>query len=51
MCHPGINDEDLAQARTRLRRQREQELEAVSDAGLRERAEELGIKLISYREL
>jgi hopanoid biosynthesis associated protein HpnK len=51
MCHPGISDEDLAQARTRLRRQREQELEAVSDAGLRERAGELGIKLISYREL
>ena len=51
MCHPGINDDDLAKARTRLRRQRERELEAVSDPGLRERAQELGIELISYREL
>jgi len=51
MCHPGINDDDLAKAHTRLRFQRERELEAVSDPGLRELAQELGITLISYREL
>jgi chitin disaccharide deacetylase len=51
MCHPGINDDDLAKAHTRLRYQRERELEAVSDPRLREFARECGIKLISYREL
>lgn len=51
MCHPGINDEDLAKAHTRLRHERERELEALSDPGLRGFARELGIELISYREL
>jgi predicted glycoside hydrolase/deacetylase ChbG (UPF0249 family) len=51
MCHPGINDDDLAKAHTRLRQERERELEALSDPGLRELAQELGIELISYREL
>lgn len=51
MCHPGINDDDLAKARTRLRQSRQRELEALSDPGLRALAQELGIKLISYREL
>jgi predicted glycoside hydrolase/deacetylase ChbG (UPF0249 family) len=51
MCHPGLNDDDLAKARTRLTDSRERELEAVSDSSLRDLARELGIELISYREL
>jgi hopanoid biosynthesis associated protein HpnK len=51
MCHPGINDDDLAKAHTRLRQERERELDALSDPGLRGLAQELGIELISYREL
>lgn len=51
MCHPGINDDDLAKAHTRLRQSRQRELEALCDPGLRELAQQLGIRLISYREL
>lgn len=51
MCHPGINDDDLAKAHTRLRQERERELETLRDPGLRGFAQELGIELISYREL
>lgn len=51
MCHPGIDDDDLAKAHTRLRQARARELEALSDPGLRGIARELGIELISYREL
>lgn len=51
MCHPGIYDDDLARAHTRLKRERERELEAVSDPKLRQFAEERGIELITYREL
>lgn len=51
MCHPGINDDDLEKAHTRLRAARARELEAVSDPSLRELAAELGIELVSYREL
>ena len=51
MCHPGINDDELAKAHTRLRDERAGELEAVSDPSLRELAKKLGVELISYREL
>ena len=51
MCHPGIYDGDLESARTRLKRERERELEALSDVGLRCVAEERGIELINFREL
>lgn len=51
MCHPGIYDDDLAKAHTRLRDERARELEAVSDPSLRELAQKLGVELISYREL
>jgi predicted glycoside hydrolase/deacetylase ChbG (UPF0249 family) len=51
MCHPGIFDDDLKNAHTRLKQQRERELEAVGDSTLRASAQELGIELISYREL
>ena len=51
MCHPGICDDDLARARTRLKRERERELAAVGDPALRQFAHERGIELINYREL
>lgn len=51
MCHPGINDIDLEGAPTRLKRQRELELEALCDPGLRLLAKERGIMLINYGEL
>jgi hopanoid biosynthesis associated protein HpnK len=51
MCHPGVYDDDLERARTRLKRSRERELEALSDSSLRRLAEEQGIELINYGEL
>lgn len=51
MCHPGVCDDDLERAHTRLKRERERELEALSDPSLRRVAEEQGIELINYREL
>lgn len=51
MCHPGEYDDDLERARTRLKRERELELQALSDPSLRRFAEQLGIALINYREL
>jgi chitin disaccharide deacetylase len=51
MCHPGVYDGDLERARTRLKRERERELEALCDPSVRLVAEEHGIELINYREL
>ena len=51
MCHPGIYDEDLDRAPTRLKRERALELEALSDPSLRRLAEAHGIELINYGEL
>jgi hopanoid biosynthesis associated protein HpnK len=51
MCHPGICDADLERTPTRLKRQREAELAALTAAGLREAVAERGIRLVSYREL
>jgi len=51
MCHPGIWDEELERAQTRLKRERERELDALCDPSLRRLAEEQGIELIDYREL
>jgi hopanoid biosynthesis associated protein HpnK len=51
MCHPGVYDDDLERARTRLKRARERELEALSDSSLQQVAAEQGIKLINYGEL
>jgi hopanoid biosynthesis associated protein HpnK len=51
MCHPGICDADLERTPTRLKRQREAELAALTDASVREAAAERGIRLVSYREL
>jgi chitin disaccharide deacetylase len=51
MLHPGICDADLVQSGTRLREQRETELEALLDPGVRSALNERGVRLISYREL
>jgi hopanoid biosynthesis associated protein HpnK len=51
MLHPGNCDADLVQSGTRLREQRETELAALLDPGVRSALHERGIRLISYREL
>ena len=51
MCHPGYNDEVLIQAGTRLRAQRETELEALTSPVIRRLLGELKIELISYDKL
>lgn len=51
MCHPGFCDDELKRGRTRLKHERELELEALCNTSLREVAEEREIQLINYREL
>jgi len=51
MCHPGIHDDELDQARTRLKESREVELEALTDPAVRRAVESMGIELIDYRGL
>jgi hopanoid biosynthesis associated protein HpnK len=51
MCHPGYVDEALMGTRTRLRVQRETELDALTNTGIRELVREMGIELISYDRL
>lgn len=48
MCHPGVSDDDLNRAKTRLRREREHELEALCDPELKRFAAEQGIELINF---
>lgn len=51
MCHPGINDADLEAQPTRLTKERETELAALTDADVKKEIAECGIHLMSYREL
>ena len=51
MCHPGYFDAALRETRTRLRAQREIELEALTSANVRQLVVDLGIELISYDKL
>src|ERR1700693_285784 len=51
MCHPGYADAELKAVPTRLQAQREVELDALTRPGIRNLARELGIELITYREL
>ena len=51
MCHPGYVDEALLRTRTRLRAQRETELQALTDPHVRQLVTEQGINLISYGKL
>jgi chitin disaccharide deacetylase len=51
MCHPGVCDEELEKSPTRLKRERQIELEALTDPDVRRAAEKRGIRLICYEEL
>jgi chitin disaccharide deacetylase len=51
MLHPGVCDAELLQSGTRLREQRETEMEALLNPGARSALDERGVRLISYREL
>jgi hopanoid biosynthesis associated protein HpnK len=51
VCHPGYNDSELAQVRTRLRQSRQRELELLTSSEARELLNRHGITLISYRDL
>ena len=50
MCHPGRYDQELEAAPTRLKRQRQAELEALTDPGIRELLRSRGIELSSFRD-
>lgn len=51
VCHPGYVDAELAGVRTRLRRQREEELAVLTSPGARTALEARDIRLISYQDL
>lgn len=51
VCHPGHNDAELDQVRTRLRNSREQELQLLTSPEAKELLRHRGIDLISYRDL
>lgn len=51
MCHPGRYDQDLEAAPTRLKRERQVELEALTDPGIRALSRANGLELVSFRDL
>jgi predicted glycoside hydrolase/deacetylase ChbG (UPF0249 family) len=51
MCHPGICDEDLLNCSTRLKQERQTELDSLLDPGVRHCAEQRGIRFIRFEEL
>lgn len=51
VCHPGYDDAELAGIRTRLRASRAKELGLLTSSETRHLIEQLGIELISYRQL
>lgn len=51
VCHPGYNDEELRNARTRLKQSREEELRVLTLPAARTLLARRGIELISYRTL
>jgi hopanoid biosynthesis associated protein HpnK len=51
VCHPGYNDADLANIRTRLRESRAQELRVLTSPEASEILGRSGVQLISYRHL
>ena len=48
MCHPGCVDEELRTSATRLKESRQQELEILTDPGIRKLVATKGIRLINY---
>ena len=51
VCHPGYNDAELAEIRTRLRDSRAQELQLLTSPEAREILAGSGVQLTSYRDL
>jgi hopanoid biosynthesis associated protein HpnK len=51
VCHPGYNDADLANIRTRLRESRVEEMRVLTSPEAREMLNRSGVQLISYRDL
>jgi hopanoid biosynthesis associated protein HpnK len=51
MSHPGYVDDELRQTPTRLRSQRERELELLTSSEVRNLITRSGVELISYRQL
>jgi predicted glycoside hydrolase/deacetylase ChbG (UPF0249 family) len=51
VCHPGYNDAELADIRTRLRDSRVQELRLLTSPEAREILARSGVELISYRDV
>jgi hopanoid biosynthesis associated protein HpnK len=51
MCHPGYVDDALTRMPTRLRAQRERELELLTRPDVRDLLRQTGVSLISYRDL
>jgi len=51
VCHPGYNDDDLRSSNTRLRESREAELRLLTTPEARQLLSNLGVSLISYRDL
>jgi hopanoid biosynthesis associated protein HpnK len=51
VCHPGYNDADLQNVRTRLRESREQELRILTSRSTRDLLAANGVEVISYRDL
>ena len=51
MCHPGYADAELDRMPTRLRSQRESELELLTSAEVRDLLSRSGVELIGYTEL
>ncbi len=51
MCHPGHNDEELARKATRLKRERERELAALTAPEVRQAVERRGIRLAHFGEM
>lgn len=51
MCHPGEWDSELENSPTRLKRERETELHALTDPAVREAIKANTVQLISFREL
>lgn len=51
MCHPGHYDSELERSRTRLKRERETELQALTHPAVREALKTEQVQLISFREM
>ena len=51
MCHPGFHDDSLERAPTRLKSQRQRELDALTDPKVLDSIRASGVELISFREL